>query len=149
MAKYQLLANGVLDTEEGWSIPNAPGNRHWKEFQVWLAYGNTPDPDPNDYLLAAKQNRIAEIWTEAKALTDGTVLPGKRDRMEKQHARRTSKLARGRSLSAAEDAAQDAYDAHLDWVDSVYDAAQSGEDTVEAASDIPATAVVVIWPTSA
>jgi hypothetical protein len=45
--KYKLTENGVLDTETGAHIPNAEGNRHWQEYQEWLAAGNTPDPaDP-------------------------------------------------------------------------------------------------------
>lgn len=44
MNKYKLTDNGVLDQETGMSIPNAEGNRHWKEYQQWLAEGNTPDP---------------------------------------------------------------------------------------------------------
>lgn len=44
MAKYKLTESGVLDTETGTSIPNAPGNRHWQEYQEWLSEGNTPDP---------------------------------------------------------------------------------------------------------
>lgn len=47
MAKYQLLADGgVHDTERGYSIPESIDNRHWKEFQLWLAEGNVPDPIP-------------------------------------------------------------------------------------------------------
>lgn len=45
MAKYKLIENGVQDTETGAFIPNAPGNRHWAEYQEWLLEpGNTPDP---------------------------------------------------------------------------------------------------------
>lgn len=47
MAKYQLLADGgVHDTERGYSIPESIDNRHWKEFQLWLAEGNVADPIP-------------------------------------------------------------------------------------------------------
>ena len=39
MAKYKLQgsdeSNGVFDTENGMSIPNAPGNRHWFEYEQW------------------------------------------------------------------------------------------------------------------
>jgi hypothetical protein len=35
---------GYLDTEEGGSIPLAPGNRHYRMVQEWIAEGNTPDP---------------------------------------------------------------------------------------------------------
>jgi hypothetical protein len=41
---YKLLENGVLRLSDNASIPNDPGNRHWQEYQTWLAAGNTPDP---------------------------------------------------------------------------------------------------------
>lgn len=44
MARYRLRSNGVKDTESGALIPNDLENRHWKEYQAWLAEGNTPDP---------------------------------------------------------------------------------------------------------
>jgi hypothetical protein len=40
--KIANTGNGVLD------IPNDERNRHWREFQRWLADGNIPDPlDPD------------------------------------------------------------------------------------------------------
>ena len=45
MAKYKLIENGVKDQETESYIPNTPGNRHWNEYQDWLAEGNTPDPE--------------------------------------------------------------------------------------------------------
>ena len=56
MAKYKISGDGVKDTETGGCIPNADGNRHWKQYQLWLegkdALGfdmgtgpNTPDPE--------------------------------------------------------------------------------------------------------
>ncbi len=44
MAKYKLTEYGVLDTETGANIPDADDNRHWVEYQEWLAVPNTPDP---------------------------------------------------------------------------------------------------------
>lgn len=45
MAKYKLLPNGVIDTETGACIPNAPGNRDWQDYLEWVADGNTADPE--------------------------------------------------------------------------------------------------------
>lgn len=46
MAKYKLIASGVQ--LGGLNIPNSPDNRHWVEYQTWLAEGNIPDPaDPD------------------------------------------------------------------------------------------------------
>jgi len=55
MAKYKLVKNPEQTADvcatfsEGngvtYSFPlNVPGNRHFKEYQAWLAEGNTPDP---------------------------------------------------------------------------------------------------------
>lgn len=62
MAKYKLQGSGVMDTETGAFIPNAPGNRHWKEYQQWLIDGNTPDPEftqqeIDDAALLDRQNQ--------------------------------------------------------------------------------------------
>lgn len=45
---YQLLNGpGVIRTADGASIPDAPGNTDWKEYQAWLTAGNVPLPaDP-------------------------------------------------------------------------------------------------------
>lgn len=44
MARFRLVRGGVIDTENARFVPDAPGNRHWREYQEWLAEGNTPDP---------------------------------------------------------------------------------------------------------
>jgi len=72
MAKYKLQQNGVLDTETGANIPDDPANRHWAEYQEWLAVPN--DPDPEFTLQEMKDNKKVEInqWRE-DALTALTV----------------------------------------------------------------------------
>jgi hypothetical protein len=52
MAKYKEIWEsyddstviGYIDTEEGGSIPLAPGNRHYRMVQEWLTAGNVADP---------------------------------------------------------------------------------------------------------
>ena len=49
MAKYKLLKNstgiwGVHDTEDGGQIPFDEDNRHYQEYLLWVAKGNTADP---------------------------------------------------------------------------------------------------------
>lgn len=56
MALYKLNQDGsVVRTSDGVSIPNDGGNADWRDYQAWLALGNTPDPyvappppDPSD-----------------------------------------------------------------------------------------------------
>lgn len=68
MAKYKLTKNGVQDTEHNLSIPEAPGNRHWQEYQAWLAEGNTPDDaDPMPEPTATRIIDGEKISDETKA----------------------------------------------------------------------------------
>jgi hypothetical protein len=47
MSDYKLLdSGGVYHRPSGMSIPPDPANRHWQEYQRWLAAGNAPDPEP-------------------------------------------------------------------------------------------------------
>ncbi|KKL58233.1 hypothetical protein LCGC14_2227410 [marine sediment metagenome] len=59
---YKLRDNGVTRLADGADIPFAPANRDWREYQKWIADGNTPLPadpppvppiDPDDELDAA------------------------------------------------------------------------------------------------
>jgi hypothetical protein len=46
--EYQLIeGGGVLHIPTGRSIPDAPNNRHWQQYQAWLAAGNTPELAPS------------------------------------------------------------------------------------------------------
>lgn len=59
---YKLSENGVTLTREDGSvlsIPNAEGNRHWREYQEWLAEGNTPEPQFTAAELQAKEDAEA------------------------------------------------------------------------------------------
>jgi hypothetical protein len=68
MAKYKLTESGVLDTETGAHIPNNEGNRHWREYQEWLAEGNTPDPADPPPPEPPPQPTIAELTARIEAL---------------------------------------------------------------------------------
>jgi hypothetical protein len=65
MSDYRLLpTGGVLHVPTGRSIPDAPGNRHWEEYQRWLAAGNTPepaDPEPEPSQMPSDAERIAAL----------------------------------------------------------------------------------------
>ncbi|MDH5510308.1 MAG: hypothetical protein OEZ32_08135 [Nitrospinota bacterium] len=43
---YQITNNGVIRISDGASIPNAPGNKDWREYEQWVAEGGTPRPAP-------------------------------------------------------------------------------------------------------
>ena len=58
MAMYKLVANGVVRQTDGAFIPNAETNRDWKQYQLWLGQGNTPDPaDVIDPWVAGRRTR--------------------------------------------------------------------------------------------
>lgn len=50
MANYKLATQGVIRTLDGASIPAGVDNRDWRDYQTWLALGNTPDPKDSDPL---------------------------------------------------------------------------------------------------
>lgn len=35
---------GIMDNEEGHTIPLSEANRHYREYLEWVEAGNTPDP---------------------------------------------------------------------------------------------------------
>jgi len=73
MIKYKLTSTGVFDREINASIPLDQGNRHWREFQAWLAEGNTPEPEftPEQLLEMEKKKKLdtlaAQFDAEVKA----------------------------------------------------------------------------------
>ncbi len=70
---YKLSENGVTLTREDGSvlsIPNAEGNRHWREYQEWLAEGNTPEPQYTAAELQAKED--AEAVAVSKQYLEST-----------------------------------------------------------------------------
>lgn len=73
--KYQLttsfyvVALKITETEI-MSIPNDPGNRHYIEYQEWLAAGNTPEPAPIVLPPPPPPPTINERLEAAEALID-------------------------------------------------------------------------------
>ena len=58
MKRYKLLEDSVFDNLSSHSIPDVPSNRHWQEYQEWLAEGNTPIPiRPSEH-----HNLINDKW---------------------------------------------------------------------------------------
>lgn len=81
MAKYKLNGNGVNDTETGACIPPDEGNRHWREYQEWLAEGNSPDPEDvpappskKDLLAASRTELVDSLdWVIQYLLTANVI----------------------------------------------------------------------------
>lgn len=42
---YKLTMTGVMRLSDGAHLPDDPRNPDWREYQRWLAAGNTPAPD--------------------------------------------------------------------------------------------------------
>ena len=70
MARYKLLQDGVYDTERKWTVPNDPDNKHWQEYLVWVAIGNTPDPaDPPSKFEPSKSDILTRALIDKMSLT--------------------------------------------------------------------------------
>ena len=67
MARYKYSGSGVYDNDNGWFIPNDPGNRHWQEY---LAYDGTTDPEFTPQEI--EDNAWAELRGERDRLLNAT-----------------------------------------------------------------------------
>lgn len=66
MADYELSDGGVTRRADGAGVPNADGNRDWREYKQWLTDGNTPDPMP-PYVPAVQDVNRATLTERAAA----------------------------------------------------------------------------------
>ena len=62
---YKLIGGNGVKRSDGACIPNCADNRDWKEYQEWLAEGNTPEPEFTTEELTAKA--MAEEISNIKA----------------------------------------------------------------------------------
>ena len=74
MAKYNLTTGVAIERDDGTFIPPDPANSAYREYQAWLALGNTPDPVPLDTLKAAKLEQV-KVWRDA-AISKGMSFKG-------------------------------------------------------------------------
>ena len=63
---YKLKKNGVLRIDDGLHIPDDSTNTDWREYQLWLVAGNTPqpldpDPVPDDPSDSDKRDRTTRV----------------------------------------------------------------------------------------
>jgi hypothetical protein len=64
---YKLMPNGVMRSD-GACIPSTSANRDWREYQRWLAEGNTPDPEYTEQELIdkAQSEEITQLKQDLK-----------------------------------------------------------------------------------
>lgn len=65
---YKLTEGGVIRLSDNANIPAAEGNQDWREYQRWLAVGNTPAPDRT--LDEAKERALVRMQRARDAAMD-------------------------------------------------------------------------------
>jgi len=76
MNTYKLLKQGVQRLSDGACIPSTDDNVDWREYQRWLALGNTPqpaDPDPVFVPQPTLEDVIATLPAAQKAALNALV----------------------------------------------------------------------------
>jgi hypothetical protein len=134
MAKYKLQDNGVLDTETGASIPEASGNRHWQEYQEWVAQGNVADP--KETLNEVKTRRMAEIKDAAASHIVSNYPEWKQRNMLARMAEIQDKQLSGTPLTTSEEEEISNMRASWTWVNAVRTESDVAEAAISAASTI-------------
>ena len=96
MYKLTRDNNSVIRLSDNACIPFALGNRHYTEYQEWLAEGNTPEPWETEAEKAVRLQRetnatskayLAETdWYVIRFQENGTVIP--QDVLDKRQAAR-------------------------------------------------------------
>ena len=71
MDTYQLQIGGSVRKNGRGTIPNDEGNRHWVEYQTWLADGNTPDPADPEPVPEAPPPTVYELIDALDARNKG------------------------------------------------------------------------------
>lgn len=71
---YKITDGGVIRKADGALIPCNEGNRDWREYQEWLAAGNTPDPAQS--ANEAKATKWDAIKAKRDAVSGGGVKVG-------------------------------------------------------------------------
>lgn len=57
---YKLKRGGVVRIADGANIPDYEHNADWREYQEWLAQGNTPEPEYSGPELIELKRRAIE-----------------------------------------------------------------------------------------
>lgn len=147
MAKYKIQDSGVLDTEAGAFIPNAPGNRHWQEYQEWIAQGNIPDP--LETLLEAQTRRIVEVKAAAGIHIVTAYPEWKQRNMIARQAELQDIVINGGTLSATEQDEMTTMQNIWNWVKTVRSESDTFEASINSASDVATVDAIVFTFTAA
>ena len=65
---YKLMGGNGVKRSDGACIPNCADNHDWKEYQEWLAEGNTPEPQYTleDRLAMERADEISELKADLR-----------------------------------------------------------------------------------
>lgn len=82
MAKYKLIAGGVIHTQTNQNIPEDIGNRHWQDYLEW-AKTNTADPldppplkEPSDFQVVKRMFEDKGLATDLDFTNTKNTLKG-------------------------------------------------------------------------
>ena len=126
------------------AVADAPLDVNWQpamNAQIGWEWNGTNYSRVIPPIDEGKAKKYTEIWEVAarrisevldSESTSMNTAEGKSKRLSDKSNKRLTKKSKGQTLTPAEEADEQWYDAYLDWADSTNDAADQGEDAVEA-----------------
>ena len=129
MYKATKNPNIVIRIHDNATIPK--GHRFWKDYEVWLAEGNTPDPAQTDDEIKIDKEAKTEFLAGEKV---DVLIPDSSARRKMKSLSRSIKLLHKKvkgTSTGAEDAELDTMSTLADQIDAIYDAADQIKDQIE------------------
>lgn len=72
---YKLISVGIMRLDDGAFIPSDSKNSDWREYQKWVADGNTPIPKDPDPLPTQEERDVETVRAYPKLHALATLTP--------------------------------------------------------------------------